>query len=164
LPYDREHAVLFANATSLQHRDKISFLPLKLATKSVHPTSGLDPHGVKLRLNSIRSHYMKYWRSPIGIVSAALAAQTAFAADIAGPSRPLRHSRRRPHDAIPQPNSDVFGVSAGRTGVQFMSALYGGISPRTTVRGLAYGELREGWFYLGGDVLNVTLRRRPLGS
>jgi hypothetical protein len=30
--------------------------------------------------------------------------------------------------------------------------------------GLAYGELREGWFYLGGDVLNVTLPTSPAGQ
>ena len=30
--------------------------------------------------------------------------------------------------------------------------------------GLAYGELREGWFYLGGDVLNVTLPTSPVGQ
>ena len=30
--------------------------------------------------------------------------------------------------------------------------------------GLAYGELREGWFYLGGDILNVTLPTSPVGQ
>ena len=55
--------------------------------------------------------------------------------------------------AVPQSNFDIltggFGYSAG---VQFMSDnIWRGISLTALRPGaLAYGELREGWFYLGG--------------
>jgi hypothetical protein len=69
--------------------------------------------------------------------------------------------------AGPQPNFDIlaggFGYSAG---VQFMSDnVWRGISLTALRPGaVAYGELREGWFYLGGDVLNVTLPTSPAGQ
>jgi hypothetical protein len=111
---------------------------------------------------------MKYWRSPIGIASAALAAQTAFAADIAG-SEPAVAPLPPPAPmiAIPQPDFDVLGGGfSWSTGVQFMSEnIWRGISLTNHLPGgLAYGELREGWFYLGGDVLNVTLPTSPAGQ
>ena len=111
---------------------------------------------------------MKDWRSPIGVVSAALAAQTAFAADIAGSASavaPLAPPASM--IAMPQPNFDVLGGGFGwSTGVQFMSEnIWRGISLTNHRPGaLAYGELREGWFYLGGDVLNVTLPTSPAGQ
>ena len=111
---------------------------------------------------------MKDWRGSIGVVSAALAAQTAFAADIAG-SEPAVAPLPPPAPmiAIPQPNFDVLGGGfSWSTGVQFMSEnIWRGISLTNHLPGgLAYGELREGWFYLGGDVLNVTLPTSPAGQ
>jgi len=69
--------------------------------------------------------------------------------------------------AIPQPDFDVLGGGfSWSTGVQFMSEnIWRGISLTNHLPGgLAYGELREGWFYLGGDVLNVTLPTSPAGQ
>lgn len=66
--------------------------------------------------------------------------------------------------AMPQPNFDVLGSGFGwSTGVQFMSEnIWRGISITNHRPGaLAYAEAREGWFYLGGDVLNVTLPTSP---
>jgi len=111
---------------------------------------------------------MKDWRGSIGVVSAALAAQTAFAADIAGSEPAVApFPPPAPMIAIPQPNFDVLGGGfSWSTGVQFMSEnIWRGISLTNHLPGgLAYGELREGWFYLGGDVLNVTLPTSPAGQ
>jgi uncharacterized protein (TIGR02001 family) len=106
----------------------------------------------------------------IAVAAAMLVAQVAFAADVAGPApaspAPVVQPEAPPATmiALPQPNFDVlaggFGYSAG---VQFMSEnIWRGISLTNHRPGaLVYGELREGWFYLGGDVLNVTLPTSP---
>ena len=108
---------------------------------------------------------MKMAFRPIGVAVMALATQATLAAQTAGPA-PADAPASPPAAmiALPQPNFDVlaggFGYSAG---VQFMSEnIWRGISITNHRPGaLAYGELREGWFYLGGDVLNVTLPTSP---
>ena len=106
----------------------------------------------------------------LAVAAAMLVAEVAFAADVAGPApvspAPVVLPEAPPATmiAMPQPNFDVLAGGFGySTGVQFMSEnIWRGISLTNHRPGaLAYGELREGWFYLGGDVLNVTLPTSP---
>jgi hypothetical protein len=108
---------------------------------------------------------MKFRQKIIGMAAATLATHAAFAADVAGPATAVAPlSPPSLIIAMPQPNFDVLAGGFGySTGVQFMSEnIWRGISLTNHRPGaLAYGELREGWFYLGGDVLNVTLPTSP---
>ncbi|PPD43278.1 MAG: hypothetical protein CTY15_10385 [Methylocystis sp.] len=104
---------------------------------------------------------MNHWIKLAG-VAALIAAPEAFAA---GHLPPATVSVPSPtFVALPQPNFDVLGAPFRyKAGVTFMSEnIWRGISITNHRPGaMAYGEASKGWFYLGGDVLNVTLPTSP---
>ena len=104
---------------------------------------------------------MKIARTVVALSLVTFVARDALAADVVAPGLSVAPL---PSLALPQPNFDVLGGGFGySSGVQFMSEnIWRGISLTNHRPGaLAYGELREGWFYIGGDVLNVTLPTSP---
>jgi hypothetical protein len=108
---------------------------------------------------------MTDWRKPMVVAFMTFVAPIALADDVSAPTATVETlSPPTSLIAMPKPNFDVLSGGFGwSTGVQFMSEnIWRGISLTSHRPGaLAYGELREGWFYLGGDVLNVTLPTLP---
>jgi hypothetical protein len=107
---------------------------------------------------------MRMWKGIVG-GAATLATQAAYAAESTGPAPDVATISPPPFIiAWPQPNFDIlaggFGYSAG---FQLMSDnIWRGISLTAHRPGAVINaELREGWFYLGGDALNVTLPTFP---
>jgi len=102
--------------------------------------------------------------SLVALVAAAFAGTAANAADAYVPAPAPAWSTGGMAIALPRPNFDVLAGGFGYSfGVKFMSEnISRGISvtahrPGSTV----YGELREGWFYVGGAASNVTLPTDP---
>ncbi|BDV34161.1 hypothetical protein [Methylocystis iwaonis] len=109
---------------------------------------------------------MKKWIYVLG-VAAVVAAPEAMARAVRAPApAPEAPPSLAPSPllALPQPNFDVLGGPVQyKAGVTFMSEnIWRGISITNHRPGaMAYGEIGKGWFYLGGDVLNVTLPTSP---
>ncbi|MDJ0448277.1 hypothetical protein [Methylocystis sp. JR02] len=109
---------------------------------------------------------MKKWIYVVG-VAAIVAAPEAMARAVRAPApAPEAAPSLSPSPllALPQPNFDVLGGPFQyKAGVTFMSEnIWRGISITNHRPGaMAYGEIGKGWFYLGGDVLNVTLPTSP---
>lgn len=109
---------------------------------------------------------MKKWIYVLG-VAAVVAAPEAIARGARAPApAPEAAPSLAPSPllALPQPNFDVLGGAFQyKAGVSFMSEnIWRGISITNHRPGaMAYGEIGKGWFYLGGDVLNVTLPTSP---
>lgn len=109
---------------------------------------------------------MKKWIYLLG-VAAVIAAPEAMARAVRAPApAPEAAPSLAPSSlpALPQPNFDVLGGPLQyKAGVSFMSEnIWRGISITNHRPGaMAYGEIGKGWFYLGGDVLNVTLPTSP---
>lgn len=109
---------------------------------------------------------MKQWIYVLG-VAAIIGAPEAMARAVRAPApAPEAASGLAPSPlfALPQPNFDVLGGAFQyKAGVSFMSEnIWRGISITNHRPGaMAYGEISKGWFYLGGDVLNVTLPTSP---
>lgn len=109
---------------------------------------------------------MKKWIFVLG-VAAVVAAPEAMARGARAPApAPEATPSLAPSPllALPQPNFDLLGGAFHyKAGVSFMSEnIWRGISITNHRPGaMAYGEIGKGWFYLGGDVLNVTLPTSP---
>ena len=107
---------------------------------------------------------MRIWLKRIGVAAATLAAPMAVVAEPLGPAPAVGLSPAASMIVLPQPNFDILaGGFSYSAGMQFMSNnIWRGISLTDNRPGaVAYGELHEGWFYLGGNVLNVTLPTSP---
>lgn len=109
---------------------------------------------------------MKKWIFVLG-VAAVVAAPEAMARGARAPApapEAAPNLAPSPLLALPQPNFDLLGGAFQyKAGVSFMSEnIWRGISITNHRPGaMAYGEIGKGWFYLGGDVLNVTLPTSP---
>jgi len=108
-----------------------------------------------------------------GVIAAVAFTTSARAADVAPPpAYPVEPALQYPQPgnlAIrwPTPNFDVLGSGFGwSVGTKFASEnIVRGISVTAhRPSGAVYGELHEGWFYVGGQATNVTLPTSPVAE